>query len=277
MNRSARVLAFAAIVLALAAAVGCTGVINSLKARDQLNKGVASYKNQKYEEAIDHFQKAISLDPKLQTARLYLATAYAQQVVQGSKTPENLQLANSAINEFQKVLDENPSNEQKLSALKGIAMLYFNIEEMDKAKEYHLKVTQMDPNDPEAYYSVAVIDWTEVYKKAAEMKAPLGLKVDDPFKGKNELKVCDELRQANQEGVDQGIQMLQKALEIRPDYDDAMAYLNLLYRRRADLQCNDPAAREADLRTADDWVNKTLATKKMKAERQQAAGITLGK
>ncbi len=270
-------LAFAAIVIALAGAVGCTGVINSLKARDQLNKGVASYKNQKYEEAIDHFQRAISLDPKLQTARLYLATAYAQQVVQGSETPDNLRLAQSAIDEFQKVLDENPKDEQKLSALKGIAMLYFNTNKLDKAKEYHLKVTQLDPNDPEAYYSVAVIDWTEAYKKAAELKAPLGLKVDDEFKGKNEMKVCDELKQANEDKVNQGIEMLQKALQIRPDYDDAMAYLNLLYRRHADIQCSDPAAREADLKTADDWVNKTLATKKAKAEKQQAQGITLGK
>ena len=34
--------------------------------------------------------------------------------------------------------------------------------------------------------------------------------------------------------------MLEKALELRPDYDDAMAYMNLMYRERADLQCDDP-------------------------------------
>ena len=33
--------------------------------------------------------------------------------------------------------------------------------------------------------------------------------------------------------------MLQKALQLRPDYDDAMAYLNLIYRERGDLQCDD--------------------------------------
>ena len=70
--------------------------------------------------------------------------------------------------------------------------------------------------------------------------------------------------------------MLQKALELRPDYDDAMAYLNLMYREKGDLECDDPAARAADLKTADEWVDKTMATKKIKAEKQPGAnGITM--
>jgi hypothetical protein len=35
--------------------------------------------------------------------------------------------------------------------------------------------------------------------------------------------------------VDDGISDLKKAIVNRPDYDDAMAYLNLLYRRKADM------------------------------------------
>ncbi len=70
--------------------------------------------------------------------------------------------------------------------------------------------------------------------------------------------------------------MLKKALQLRPDYDDAMAYLNLMYREKGDLECDDPAARAADLKTADEWVDKTMATKKAKAEKQPGAqGITM--
>ena len=73
-----------------------------------------------------------------------------------------------------------------------------------------------------------------------------------------------------------GIDNLDKALKLRPDYDDAMAYLNLLYREKADVECTDPAARTADLKTADDWVDKTMATKKAKAEKQTGnQGIVL--
>ena len=75
----------------------------------------------------------------------------------------------------------------------------------------------------------------------------------------------------------EGIDALNKALQLRPDYDDAMAYMNLLYRERADYQCGDPAAFAADNKTADEWVDKTMATKKAKAEKQPGAqGITLG-
>ena len=43
--------------------------------------------------------------------------------------------------------------------------------------------------------------------------------------------------------VEEGMQMLNKAIELRPDYDDAMAYLNLMWREKADIECGDPAAR----------------------------------
>jgi tetratricopeptide (TPR) repeat protein len=130
-------------------------------------------------------------------------------------------------------------------------------------------VTELDPNDPEPYYSIAVIDWTETYQPRMEERAKLGLKPQDPLKDK---KVCEKLRATNQEKVAEGIQMLDKALQLRPDYDDAMAYLNLMYREKADIECTDEAARAADLKTADEWVDKTMATKKIKAEKAAGPG-----
>jgi hypothetical protein len=83
----------------------------------------------------------------------------------------------------------------------------------------------------------------------------------------DQRKACDELRAKNLSSVEDGIENLDKAIQLRPGYDDAMAYLNLMYRERADLDCEDPAARKQDLKTADDWVDKTLAIKKAKAEK----------
>jgi tetratricopeptide (TPR) repeat protein len=243
---------------------GCT----KLKARDQLNKGVQSYKNAKYEDAIAHFQKAVALDPKLLNARLYLATAYAQQYIPGADTPENNRMGQQAIDEYKKVLQMDPKN---IHSVKGIASLYFNMKKFDQAKEYHEKAKQLDPNDPEEYYSIAVIDWTQSYAPRQEARASLGLKPDEPLKDK---KVCESLRTRNLSKVEEGIDNLNKALKLRPDYDDAMAYMNLLYRERADLECGNPEARTADLKTADDWVDKTMAVKKQKAEKlAQKGGI----
>ncbi len=269
MNKTARVLTILAALLAMLSAVGC----EKLRARDQINKGVNAYKSAKYEEAIDHFQKAVELDPSLLNARLYLATAYMQQYIPGADSPENNRYAEQAIDEFKKVLDANPPKEQKILALKGIASLYFNMKKMDLAKQYHEQVAALDPNDPETYYSIAVIDWTQAYQPRIEARAKLGLKPTDDIKDK---KVCAELLKAissNQAVVEDGIAKLQKAIELRPDYDDAMAYLNLMYRERADLECDNPDARKADLKTADDWVDKTIATKKVKAEKAGPSGV----
>src|SRR5271167_1142838 len=142
MNKTGRVLTFLAMLLALLSAVGC----EKLRARDQINKGVQAYKNAKFEDAIEHFKNAVQLDPSLINARLYLATAYAQQYIPGADSPDNNKYAEQAIEEFKNVLAANPPKEQQIHSLKGIASLYFNMKKMDLAKEYYEKVAELDPN-----------------------------------------------------------------------------------------------------------------------------------
>jgi tetratricopeptide (TPR) repeat protein len=270
MNRSVRVLVGLAVLLTLLSAVGCT----KLRARDQLNKGVQSYKNARYEEAINHFKQAVELDPTLTNARVYLATAYAMQYVPGADTEDNLRMANSAIDEYKKVLESDPKN---INSVKGIAYLYLQMKKFEDAKVWYKKASEIDPNDPETYYSVGVIDWTEAYQPRMEEFAKLGLKPTEQLSGKkpDEKKVCAQLKEQNGQKVEEGIQALDTALKLRPDYDDAMAYMNLLYRERGNYECDDEQARKADFKTADDWVDKTMATKKARAEKQGTGGIVL--
>ena len=141
MNRSARLLALASVVLALFSLAGC----NKLSARDQLNKGVQAYKNAKYEDAIEKFKNAVALDPTLINARLYLATAYAQQYIPGADTPENNRMAEQAIDEYKNVLKMKPND---LNTIKGIASLYFQMKKFDQAKEYYKKVITSIPTIP---------------------------------------------------------------------------------------------------------------------------------
>ena len=102
MNRIARfpVLAAAAALSLLPLMTGC----QKLEARDQLNKGVQAYKSARYEDAIQHFQEAVRLDPTYPSAQLYLSTAYAQSVVPDLHTPENLKRAQMAIDGFKQGL-----------------------------------------------------------------------------------------------------------------------------------------------------------------------------
>jgi tetratricopeptide (TPR) repeat protein len=269
MKTYLRVAGFAAVVIVLMLSTGC----NKLRARDQLNKGVQAYKNARFEEAIEHFKNAVNFDPGLGTARLYLATAYVGQFVPGVDTPENKRNAELAVEQYQKVLEMDPKENLAVLSLKGLASIYFNLKEFEKAKEYHRKVLEKDPNDPETYYSIGVIDWTQAYQPRMEARNKIGLKQEEPIKDK---KACEELRAKNEATVKEGIEMLQKALNLRQDYDDAMAYLNLLYREKADIDCGDEAQRQADLKTADEWVEKTMVTKRAKAEKQnQPGGIVM--
>jgi len=268
MKQSARFPVLAVAVLSLLAFMtGC----NRLQARDQLNKGVAAYKNAKYEEAIGHFQKAVQLDPTLPMAKLYLATAYAQQVVPDLETKENLQSAQMAIDGFKDVLAKDPKD---LTALKGIASLYFNTKKYDESRDWQKKVIAVDPNDPEAYYSIGVIDWRLAYRNAVKLLAQNGMTDDGNGNAKLPKAACAELQQQNTPLVEEGIQSLQKAIELRPAYDDAMSYINLVYRRKADLECGDETARKADLDQAVVWRDKSMGTRKANEEKknEQAPG-----
>lgn len=276
MNKYLKLLTLAPVVLALFSSVGC----DKLKARDQLNKGVKAYKDNHYEQAIDHFQESVRLDPTLINARMYLATAYVSQYIPGVDSPENLRTAQQAIDEYQKVLDANPSREQKVNSAKGIAYLYLNMKKWDDAKKYYRMASELDPNDPEPYYSIGVIDWTAAYQPRMEERAKLGMKPDEHLNASNkeQKKVCEQLKPKNTPFIQEGIDSLNKAIQLRPDYDDAMAYLNLMYREKADLECDDQAARAEDLKTADHWVDETLRVKKAKAEKaaqSQGGGITV--
>jgi len=74
-------------------------------------------------------------------------------------------------------------------------------------------------------------------------------------------KARAQLAEENGALVEEGIEALKKAIELKPNDADAMAYLNLMYRERSDLQA-DREPREADLKLADEWVEKALAIKK---------------
>jgi tetratricopeptide (TPR) repeat protein len=269
MNKYLKRLTLAAVALALFSSVGC----DKLKARDQLNKGVKAYKDNHYEQAITHFQNAVNLDPALINARMYLATAYVSQFIPGIDSPENLRTAQQAIDEYQKVIDANPSRDQKVNSAKGIAYLYLNEKKWDDAKKYYRMASDLDPNDAEPYYSVGVIDWSQSYQPRMEERAKLGMKPDEHLSAKNkdQKKLCEELKTKNGPAIQEGIDTLDKAIKLRDDYDDAMAYMNLMYRERADVECDDEAARAADLKTADGWVDKAMQAKQARAAKAAAA------
>jgi len=271
MNGPARIMALA---VALAGMVLSMSGCNRLAARDQLNKGVESYKAAHYEEAIGHFQKAIQLDPTLPAAKSYLATALSQNVVAGLQTPENLKTAQQAIDIFQQVLDKDPSD---VNSLKQIAGIYFQIKKMDKAKEFQKKVLAVDPKDAEAAYTVGVIDWTLAHDNALRALATVNVTDDGAGNVKAPKKVMEDLGKQNKDLVEEGLQYLNMAIANRDNYDDAMSYINLVYRRKADVDFGNESARKEDMAKAEEFRTKALGIRKVAEEKKNAkpAGIVM--
>jgi tetratricopeptide (TPR) repeat protein len=256
----------------LGSATGC----DKLKARDQLNKGVAAFKNAHYEEAVNNFQTAIKLDPEYENAKLYLATAYSYQVVPDLMTPDNLALAQKALDGFNAVLAKDPTD---LTALKQIAAIDRNIEKYDDAKEYEKKVIAISPNEPEAYYIVGFVDWKLSYKNALAILAADGIAtVDGNGDAKKSKVACAKEQEQNTAMVKEGLDYLQKAVDLNPTYDDAMQYIQLTYRLKAELECPDDAARKADLAEADKWIQRAMGARKeneRKKEEKAGGGVTM--
>jgi tetratricopeptide (TPR) repeat protein len=273
MKLSARIPGSLALLLALTSTVGC----NQLRARDQLVKGVQAFKAGRYEEAVNRFQTSVNLDPNYPAAHLYLATAYSYQVVPNLDTPDNLKIAQKAMDGFNEVLAKDPND---LGALRQIASIHRNIKQFAQAKQDELKIISLAPNDAEANYTIGVIDWTEAYKNATTTLAAAGLQDDGSGNVKKSKDVCAKLVAQNTDLVAGALQYLQQAVAINPTYDEAMQYLNLTYRRKADLECGNDDARKADLAQADQWVQKASGARKANEaakEKKMSGGVNLDK
>jgi len=248
-----------AVLLLLPFSGGC----RKLRARDQLNKGVAAFRNAQFQAAIMHFKEAVGLDPTLLNARLYLATAYYNQYIPGGESPENLKIAQQAIDAYQDVLKSDPDN---ANAIASIAQIYYYERNFDKAKEYQKRLLQVDPNNPTPYYWIGVLDWAICFPRTQQMRKDLKIEFPKDPKDPSSLppfpeKARAKLAEDNEPLVKEGIEDLEKANQLKPNSFDTMSYLNLLYRQKADLEPT-PAERQADLKQAEDWTNKAIALRK---------------
>jgi tetratricopeptide (TPR) repeat protein len=245
------------------------------RARDVLTRGVEAFKNGQLDEAVQLFSQAQEIDPRLLNARLYLATTYASQYIPGAPDAENTQLGKLATDGYRDVLQLDPQN---LSAIDGLAsILYqrsgqpFDPQLFAESKLYHQKHIELEPQDPQPYYSVGIIDWALSYRGNTLIREEFNKSVDgDGLKDSDPLPEALRTEYEKQFGpmIDEGIDNLKRALNLKPDYDDAMVYLNLLYRRKADVAAT-PTEREMLVNQADELLDRVKEIKTKRAEGTQ--------
>jgi len=239
-------------------------------ARDFLNQGVAAFKNAHYREAVEFFQQAVTRDPSSVNGHLYLGTAYMSMWVPGASGPDNASQAALAETEFRRVLELDANN---TVALTSIATLSYRqagglpAEEknrkLDEAADLYKRLAAIDPTNKEAPYSMGVIAWAKWYPALMTARAKVQMKPYDP--GPLPGPVRGELKAQYASMIDEGIANLDRALVLDPNYADAMAYMNLLIRERADLR-DTKEEYAADVAVADEWVQKNLNVKKSEAQ-----------
>ena len=228
---------------------------------EAMASGAAAYKAARYTEAAACFSDAARADPKSVEARLYLGYSYLSQFKPGDRSPANENIGLTARQRFVDVLDLDPKN---IDAMASVAMLSYQQQNFSDARLWYGKLSDADPKNKEAAYMLGVIAYAESNILIAQARDDLGMKPDDPGPLKDVAKRT-EIRSQDWDRLQQGMQSLNKALSLDPDYDDAMSYLSLLYRQRADLQGD--VSYKTDISTAESWQKKALDAKKRKGAR----------
>jgi tetratricopeptide (TPR) repeat protein len=237
---------------------GC-GFTQKLRARDNMNKGVKAFTDQKYDAAAQYFEKAVELDQNsdfTETARMYQAISYQSQFIPGSTDPRSHDMAVKSIETFELVIDKarNPAKPNR-DAMLGIASLYYQMKEYEKSKEWCRRVLEIDPTNAEAYYRIAVIDYDDAFDRTG-------------IQGELVELMTPEERETTRANVDEALACLDKALEIRPDYFDAMEYQNLLWREKAKFETDEKI--RADLNHQANLVAQKALALKLKAQEEAA-------
>jgi len=157
----------------------------------------------------------------------------------------------------------------------------FDPDLFQESKSYYQKHIYLHPDDPEPYYWIGVIDWTLAFRANGLLRAKNNLSVRVKQLS-DDAPLPPDLRDEYVRGfgvtIDEGIESLKHAISIKPDYDDAMAYLQLTYRSKANLECGDEAARKSDLAQADEWIQKAMGARKaneLAKEKKNSGGVTM--
>ena len=153
-----------ALAILVFTASGC-GLINRIRAKNQLNEAARAYHEGQFEEAEQYSRRALELDPDSKSAPLFIARTLHAQYKPGVQAPENVAKANEAIQAYQKILERDPKNEE---AYKAIAYLYGSTKEDDKLRSWIVSRANDSSTDPakrsEAYTILASKDWDCSYK-----------------------------------------------------------------------------------------------------------------
>jgi tetratricopeptide (TPR) repeat protein len=223
--------AIAFLAVLVVSSSGC-GVINRIRAKNQLNEAARSYREGRFKEAEQHSREAAELDPNNKTAPMFIARTIHAQYRPGVQNPENVAIAQQAIEAYQQILARNPQDDE---AYKAIAYLYESTKEYDKLRKWISDRASNEATDPEkraeAYIVLASKDWdcsfkiTELPTNKTTTLDPTNNKATVSYKKPKDQKDFDQAQMC----VKQGLTEAENAIKFDPNNESAWSYkTNLL-------------------------------------------------
>lgn len=237
-----------ALAVLVATASGC-GVINRIRAKNELNEAARTYREGQFVEAEQHSRAALALDPNSKTAPLFIARTIHAQYKNGVTTPENIAKAREAIEAYRKILEADPTNEE---AYKAIAFLYERIKEDGKLRDWIIARANDSRVEAdkraEAYIVLASKDWncsfqiTDLPSNKVTTATPG--KVTVSYKKPAEQKDFDTAQMC----VKRGLEEIENALKFDPNSESAWSYkTNLLLEAAKLAEMEGNTERKAEL------------------------------
>jgi tetratricopeptide (TPR) repeat protein len=282
---------------------GCQ-YMDKLKARDQLNKGVKSFRAKQYNQAIDYFTKALEMDPELNIVYEYLGMAYMKQYIPGQD-----EIAAKAILAFQKALEMDPKN---VNALLRLARAYYTTGKLDEAAQCYEQIhNEIDPQNPMPLFGIGLIKWDKAKNVIGDNGQRAELLFEEVDKAKEEIdnkqkeleglqrqldrartddrkqelqtqmdqiqadiQVQEEIVQQPAEvmaTVDEAIAALEKSNELKEDYM-TVRYLSLCYFQKAALTKDNEEMQTDFRKKASRLAIQELQLKKQQEEKEADSG-----
>jgi tetratricopeptide (TPR) repeat protein len=284
-----------AFVLLLAATAMVGTACSEVRGRRLLQKANGLYRNGQYAEAVALFNEAERFVPNLWLLWINKGYTCRSMMIPGAKTPENEAAVTCALDAFKRVPELAPGDPRgpalyvqtlfeaerfetlakmyqdrfakdpkDVEALQGLIQVYSKWpNHLDEALEWHRKKLEVSPNDAEAHYSAGVFIWQQLFTRGGGADRAAFDPRPDPNKPK-QIKIApamgrdDLVGQQRVDLADEGIQMLEKAVALRPKYHEAMAYVNLLYRQKSYAYFEQPKEWQRWVDKSTEWRNRTL-------------------
>jgi tetratricopeptide (TPR) repeat protein len=244
----------------------CLAGCEKIKARSEIKAANDAYEHEDYATALTHYIRARQIDSSFPDLDRMIGYSQIGLYVPDDKSPDNEAHADAAIAELTRYLKKRPDDRiardalinmylnanrtsqaidyfrnylnghpADLEAVKSIATLYAKQGDFNESLNWYQKITLIDSQNPEAFYIYGVV----CYEKVAK----------NPPADDNEKMAI----------IEKGKAALQRAIDMKPDYFEAMAYLNLLWRQQALLDAKtDPVKAQADVAQADAIRNRAI-------------------